>query len=480
MTARGRPRKKQRTLDQGNYMNWGATRLGAALSEHGIATAANFPLAILRKLYVDNVTNATQATMNPDTVTGLDIPALPRTRSRLTDTGSTAAHYAYAAPPADVTVTTTAAAHTTQTPCPRAAPPRVSAETRPATPHDVTPPPAPRATTTRGLVDILSVTPAVGGASNIDPVMDGAAPIIAMLTKTVTAFESALAVVAGRADRKETPTYNLEAYYSQRAGHAISPAQPQPSTSIANEHGVAPDNAPRIETVTAGLRQRIVQGKNINLASLLIPLFDPSKDDERKLTQHMSFVNFLRAFARYKRIMCEAYPNRRIELEGYEMIVQDIYALHGDRYYEYHKLFAQKSATALENNKIKLDWSQRDSGIYSLISSHAGANQCLRCGEFNHATEFCPAYTQPRATVSSLRAAADADHQAAHRSDVSQAICRFFQRSPGCQRNNCVYRHVCDICLKSGHGSTICPTQAQSKQAPMTPKVSTRSRDHRK
>ena len=68
MSARGRPKKKQKTvegLDPGNYLNWSVSKLGEELATHGIV-APSFPLSFMRKLYVDNVVKKLTPTVVPE------------------------------------------------------------------------------------------------------------------------------------------------------------------------------------------------------------------------------------------------------------------------------------------------------------------------------------------------------------------------------------------------------------------------------
>lgn len=66
--------------------------------------------------------------------------------------------------------------------------------------------------------------------------------------------------------------------------------------------------------------------------------------------------------------MCQASPNRRDELDHYEAIIVDLYNVYGERFYEYHKLFSLRSASALAVHKIKVDWSVRDRDLVQLIA----------------------------------------------------------------------------------------------------------------
>lgn len=94
--------------------------------------------------------------------------------------------------------------------------------------------------------------------------------------------------------------------------------------------------------------------------------------------------------------MSQAFPNRREELDMYEANIIDIFNVYGDRFYEYHKLFSLKSASALAIHKIKVDWSVRDRDLIQLIASRA--RSCSICSEVSHNTKFCPSFQKSDVT----------------------------------------------------------------------------------
>ena len=50
-------------------------------------------------------------------------------------------------------------------------------------------------------------------------------------------------------------------------------------------------------------------------------------------------------FSKYKNIVCEALPNRRVELDQYERVIVEMGTqFGGTRFYDYHKAFLAKAA----------------------------------------------------------------------------------------------------------------------------------------
>ena len=106
-------------------------------------------------------------------------------------------------------------------------------------------------------------------------------------------------------------------------------SHPPPS----NNQGVPADELPHIDVVSETMRRNITDGKYVNLASQLLPEFDTpnfttndlsglellrqSRRDHR-LDKPLSIAHLNQAFGIYKRIMCEAFRQRRLELDLYE------------------------------------------------------------------------------------------------------------------------------------------------------------------
>lgn len=77
-----------------------------------------------------------------------------------------------------------------------------------------------------------------------------------------------------------------------------------------------------VDLVSPDIRADIIAGKDVNLNVLLIPNYTtPShkkvRENDDRLLRHLTLDEFIIAFGRYKRIMCNAYRNRLNELDTY-------------------------------------------------------------------------------------------------------------------------------------------------------------------
>ena len=101
------------------------------------------------------------------------------------------------------------------------------------------------------------------------------------------------------------------------------------------------------------LRMALLEGKDINVASPLIPHFDLGKfshyvgvdgfehvlrplSSDPRLNNNPSLPKFICAFNKYRNIMCEVGDHRK-ESDAYEAImVGTALRIHGTAFYEYH------------------------------------------------------------------------------------------------------------------------------------------------
>ncbi|CAG2220367.1 unnamed protein product [Mytilus edulis] len=156
---------------------------------------------------------------------------------------------------------------------------------------------------------------------------------------------------------------------------------------------------PHVQAVAPNVRKQILEGKYINLATLLnnqenvqdyktVDESDGSvlliKHRDPRLQRNLSIQEFLEAFNIYKNIICEK-QDRRIEFDMYIQDVIDISARYkGPVFYEYHKAFANKvAAIKLTHGKV-VDWSIRDEKLYSSITSGQIIKECETCGSLGH------------------------------------------------------------------------------------------------
>ena len=87
--------------------------------------------------------------------------------------------------------------------------------------------------------------------------------------------------------------------------------------------------------------------------------------------------------------MCEAFPQRRLELELYEADIGNIFDHFGNLFYQYHVQFTRKAAAYLEKG-TKIDWSKRNTELFQLIVGGAKAKLCDHCSQSDHQSQFCP------------------------------------------------------------------------------------------
>ena len=270
-----------------------------------------------------------------------------------------------------------------------------------------------------------------------------------------------------------------------------------PSSSQA--YGFAADSLPFVETVSPAIRRQIIEGKDINLSVLLIPYYTgPMSNDEKidtyycsnrkpdpRLNKCLTISEFIQAFGTYKNIMCEAYPNRRHELDLYEREIVNMASRYpGAGFYDYHKQFSAKAASYLKNHNWKLDWSKRDSQLYSNIFTNYKSNCCQHCFSVSHLSDFCPRILQENKSTFYGSVSNNYSNKRSGSSDSygrpkyymkGEEICNNFNGNKGCFRSRCNNLHVCigchgphprSQCTKDKDSTSKTPSQPKNDQAP--------------
>ena len=227
-----------------------------------------------------------------------------------------------------------------------------------------------------------------------------------------------------------------------------------------NSFGLHPEQIKHTDFVSESLKEKIVSGKYVNMVLLLIPEYEQMKENkdryrDARLNRSLSIEEFIVAFGKYKRIHCISHPWRKAELDAYESYVIDISRVYGRKFYEYHKIFSQKCAMALEQG-IKVNWAEKDKDLLLMI---LGGTQCITCNickEVSHTTPYCPQnvsqfgvnkYQNPNTYFTT------ADNNKAMQR--KPALCHYFN-GPGCVRSNCMYVHACKRCNSISHGQRQC------------------------
>ena len=264
---------------------------------------------------------------------------------------------------------------------------------------------------------------------------------------------------------------------SALAAHCTpNPAHTQNSALAHNyvktKYGFAAESLPFVETVSPSLRRQIIEGKDINLASLLIPYYtgpnlcdttDKSKPDPR-LQKILTIGEFIQAFGIYKSIMCEPFPQRRQELDLYERDIIDMASKYGgSAFYTYHKLFSAKAAAHLRYQNIPVDWSIRNNTLFCDIFADQRPNSCSICQDVTHSSGFCPKLlTQGSERRPERNSDVYGRPKVYH---LGKEVCNNFNGEKGCSRPRCNNLHVCLTC-KQEHPRYKC-SEAKNGSQPL-------------
>ena len=106
------------------------------------------------------------------------------------------------------------------------------------------------------------------------------------------------------------------------------------------------DTLPYVETITQALRDKIIDGKDVNLALLLLPATElgelrqldvvheqvylkPINVTDKRMKRNLTLIEFFVAFTKYKNVMCGAFPYRWAELDTYERDIVEMASRYG-------------------------------------------------------------------------------------------------------------------------------------------------------
>ncbi|KAM4808126.1 uncharacterized protein WCC33_003420 [Rhinophrynus dorsalis] len=265
-------------------------------------------------------------------------------------------------------------------------------------------------------------------------------------------------------------------------------ASQHPPTILSTElpySGTASSEAPRVASahlIPPNIRKDIVEGKDVNLVSLLIASQDLThskiincgdvsvtlRSRNPRLNKKLSFTEFVLAFGVYRDIVCSAFLHRRQELDHYMHLVVDLaYKYGGSTFYDYHRSFSAKAAAALSQFNFVTDWSYLDTELFCRHFAGLKAPVCQSCQSSSHSTDFCPspppvagpsglqaaAPTQPVPQIETSRPSHDKQGRVMHYQG-NNPICNNFN-SRGCFFSGCRMLHICSYCRNS-HARTIC------------------------
>ena len=207
--------------------------------------------------------------------------------------------------------------------------------------------------------------------ANNENMTNGALGMMTAMQNTMSSMQSTInKLLSDQARRSSTTatTNTLERFYGTQNSESI------PIQTTRTQYGIPADELPHVDVVSDSVRKNIVEGKYVNLACLLIPEFEaPSVSvnefsgiellrqgrRDHRLDRILNITQFYKAFGIYKRVMCEAFPQRRPELDLYEADIGNIFEHYGEIFYAYHCKFTKKAAAYLEKG-VKIDWSKRN------------------------------------------------------------------------------------------------------------------------
>ena len=195
--------------------------------------------------------------------------------------------------------------------------------------------------------------------------------------------------------------------HTSMPGSAPQPAPGNYGNLLNSSNGVASDSVAQVELVTPQVRRDILSGKDINMATLLIPDYNHASQErhiiigndivplkpltDQRTIKPLTIQEFVKAFMAYKNIMCEIFPNRRQELDAYlKAIIDMAHRYPGVAFYEYHKAFSSRCASLLLNYNVKVDWAKVDTSIYCAVFAGQKASTCQLCNSTLHQSNFCP------------------------------------------------------------------------------------------
>ena len=228
-------------------------------------------------------------------------------------------------------------------------------------------------------------------------------------------------------------------------------------------------------------KKDILEGKDINLATLLIPFYDcPTKysvdangiednvtgKPDIRLNRRLSIQEFIRAFGKYKRVMTSVFDDRGTERDAYEDDIIDIHNFFDEEFYDYHKAFSAKSAVLLRTKKVKVDWGKRDRDLLSLISAGAHINTYRLCNMVDHTTQFFPLQTFKSYINDKSRNERSDRYERPRSFFDGKEICNNLSGNKGCTRTNCTFAHVCASCRIGGHPQLHCRTNTNQVSMP--------------
>ncbi|KAM4795793.1 uncharacterized protein WCC33_000881 [Rhinophrynus dorsalis] len=236
------------------------------------------------------------------------------------------------------------------------------------------------------------------------------------------------------------------------------------------------------------LRKDILEGKDINLVSLLISSKDGMENKafscdqvsvvlkarDPRLSKKLSIAEFVLAFSIFRDVICSQHPSRREELDLYLYRVVELgYRYGGSAFYDYHRSFSAKAAAAWAQFNYLADWSQLDTELFCQHFAGLRAPVCSVCQATDHTSGFCPNSSTNEPSTSQAKAQALSQSPPRPSRKITDRlgrpiiyvgkdqICNNYNYT-GCVFSACRLLHLCVTC-QGAHPKTICPHRLFSK-----------------
>ena len=246
------------------------------------------------------------------------------------------------------------------------------------------------------------------------------------------------------------------------------------------------EDMPSLDNVSPTIRKQILEGKDVNLSTLLSPHDDTPQTNaiqacgvtvnlsaakDKRLSHNLTLDEFNTAFRKYRRVMCKAYPQRREELDQYEDDINDLARTYGSRFYMYHKKFSAKAAAAILEHNVVISWAKVDDTMLNKIMHGVQSITCQYCGDVDHTSKFCQ--TQRFFQADSIKQSTNTSNTSTNHSRTAdkhgraiqhhqgREICNNFNTS-ACKINDCTFAHVCLRCKSSNHNMKACDQQPRT------------------
>ena len=435
-TTRGkrgtRSKSRSHPYDMGNINNWYSEQFRAKLAEWNIVAPANYTKAELKSLYVSNLSSHSDPNQisQGDSVVAITQESTNVIQDQINSVRTVASSIQESSP----TVTSVPGNSPISSNIPQTQ--TLSTEV----------PASQTSLPTNVMVNMMSTM-----TSLMQKVLDKDSGKEEKGRKTLDKFSMDLS------------TGNNTSYISVESLNTSSNNNNNNNNNCNSTFGLHPEQIKDNDYVSESLREKIVNGKYVNMVLLLIPEFEQHKDKkdryrDARLNRSLSIDEFIVAFEKYKRIHCTSHPWRKAELDQYESNIIELSRVYGRKFYEYHKIFSQKCAVALEQGK-KVNWAEKDKDLLQMIIGGTQCNTCNICKEVSHTTQYCPQnFSQYGVNryQNSLSYSTRSDNSKAAQSKT--ALCSFFN-GQGCKKDNCTYLHACKRCNSISHGQRYCTTQ---------------------